>query len=152
MYKDINKDQQYTVSYKTLDKEKIEGEIAKLQLEDQLYRKLQYFMREKKLQNYIDEEIAIVKQYAWILRKLYKCQTSQQMMFIIKGQLSIYSYMFMFYQLARAFFIPIPKQMGERKVTLSRYLHHLVHTQERFDFVQISFPIRGHSFMERILD
>lgn len=38
---------------------------------------------------------------------------------------------------------------GQNKnYTVIRYLYHLVHVQKRFDEVKISFPIRGHSFME----
>nr|XP_022911724.1 uncharacterized protein LOC111422745 [Onthophagus taurus] len=38
---------------------------------------------------------------------------------------------------------------GQNKnYTLFRSLHHLVHDLDRFDTVQVTFPIRGHSYME----
>lgn len=38
---------------------------------------------------------------------------------------------------------------GQNKnFTFFRYLHNLVHQQKRFDCVRVTFPIRGHSYME----
>lgn len=38
---------------------------------------------------------------------------------------------------------------GQNKnFTLFRYLHYLVHTRKRFEKVHVTFPIRGHSYME----
>ncbi|CAH1099465.1 unnamed protein product [Psylliodes chrysocephalus] len=38
---------------------------------------------------------------------------------------------------------------GQNKnYTFFRYLHNLVHQQKRFDSVRVTFPIRGHSYME----
>lgn len=38
---------------------------------------------------------------------------------------------------------------GQNKnYTFLRYLHNLVHHQKRFDSVRVTFPIRGHSYME----
>lgn len=38
---------------------------------------------------------------------------------------------------------------GQNKnYTVFRYLHHLVHVKRRFDEVLVTFPVRGHSFME----
>lgn len=38
---------------------------------------------------------------------------------------------------------------GQNKnFTLFRYLHNLVNQQKRFDVVRVTFPIRGHSYME----
>lgn len=32
--------------------------------------------------------------------------------------------------------------------TLLRLMHHLVHVENRFDYIKMTFPIRGHSYME----
>lgn len=38
---------------------------------------------------------------------------------------------------------------GQNKnYTVIRYVHHLVHIQKRFDSVKMSFPVRGHSYLE----
>lgn len=38
---------------------------------------------------------------------------------------------------------------GQNKnYTLFRYIHHLVHVQNKLDSIKVSFPIRGHSYME----
>jgi hypothetical protein len=38
---------------------------------------------------------------------------------------------------------------GQNKnFTVIRYFHHLVHTAKRFRYMKLSFPIRGHSYME----
>lgn len=38
---------------------------------------------------------------------------------------------------------------GQNKnYTVLRYLHHLVITRKRFDSIKITFPVRGHSFLE----
>lgn len=38
---------------------------------------------------------------------------------------------------------------GQNKnYTIFRFLHHVVHEQKRLDYVKVTFPIRGHSYME----
>lgn len=38
---------------------------------------------------------------------------------------------------------------GQNKnYTVFRYIHHLVHVQKKIDSIKVSFPIRGHSYME----
>lgn len=38
---------------------------------------------------------------------------------------------------------------GQNKnFTVFRYIHHLVHVQKRLDSIKVTFPIRGHSYME----
>lgn len=32
--------------------------------------------------------------------------------------------------------------------TMFRYLHHIIHFQKRLDYIHITFPVRGHSYLE----
>lgn len=38
---------------------------------------------------------------------------------------------------------------GQNKnITMFRFLHYMVHTQKRFESFQVTYPVRGHSYME----
>ncbi|KAG8336589.1 hypothetical protein J6590_042109 [Homalodisca vitripennis] len=37
---------------------------------------------------------------------------------------------------------------AKKKLSLIRFLHNLVHTEKRFNYVKVCFPIRGHSYLE----
>lgn len=35
-----------------------------------------------------------------------------------------------------------------KNYTLIRFLHHLIHFEHRFDYIKITFPIKGHFYLE----
>ncbi|KAG8289815.1 hypothetical protein J6590_096884 [Homalodisca vitripennis] len=155
--KSFGRMKEFTVTAKSLElelknapeskKANITKDINRLKIENDVHKRKaeQFYARKRQAKRHskrYDTQEAICIDYGKTCKFLISLQTTST----IKGNCPSMLLMCMFCLMLKVYSTCIPKQKDEKVVT--RFLFNLVNYEKRFESVTVTFPIRGHSYME----